>query len=337
MTRGGVFQMPVGEVRFGRVDIPQGDRLETFLACLGDSQGRIWVSGTNGLAVRDSGRWLRLTKANGLKSNTVRALAESPDGALWISYLEPAGLTRLTGAGSGKWVASHITATPSGLISDSVTAIAFDKSKNLWAATGDGLSVKRGENWFRYTQETGLASNDGNAGSILPLDNGEVFIGGGKGISRFLGKESGREWVPPNVFLSSLQFGGKPYKPHHGLQIPYGDRSMHVAFASPVMQNERGVRFQYRLSGYDEDWIETGKRQVEIGDLPPGRYHLEVRARNARGIWSTQMATAGFVILKPWYQRWWAYLVWAAMAYLVMRGVLWFRTKRLMRNQERLE
>src|SRR5690554_8128499 len=44
------------------------------------------------------------------------------------------------------------------------------------------------------------------------------------------------------------------------------------------------MRFQYRLTGHDSDWIDAGRsRQATFSSLPPGDYRFEVRALGVNG------------------------------------------------------
>jgi ligand-binding sensor domain-containing protein len=114
-TAGGLFRStPLDHaVQFERQTPPSTKGHELYFRFLGDRAGRIWVGSMTGLFRWDRGRWTRFTQADGLKSNAVTHVAETPDGAVWIGYREPIGLSRLTfPGGKRRW---SITRRPRGL------------------------------------------------------------------------------------------------------------------------------------------------------------------------------------------------------------------------------
>ena len=67
----------------------------TFFRFLIDRAGRIWVGSTSGLFRFDAGTWVRFTTADGLKADGVTHIVETADGAIWVGYREPLGISRL--------------------------------------------------------------------------------------------------------------------------------------------------------------------------------------------------------------------------------------------------
>src|SRR5205823_13798311 len=80
---------------FEQLEIPASDPTETFRQPIVDSRGWIWVPGTDGLARFKNGQWTRYTAQNGLLSNSTWGVTEAADGAIWVIYSEPLGVTRL--------------------------------------------------------------------------------------------------------------------------------------------------------------------------------------------------------------------------------------------------
>jgi diguanylate cyclase (GGDEF)-like protein len=65
------------------------------------------------------------------------------------------------------------------------------------------------------------------------------------------------------------------------------------------------VLFRYRLGGATSTWTETAQRELQFASLAPGKYQLEVDARDSDGEWSGNSAVFPFRILTPWYASWW--------------------------------
>ena len=107
-----------------------------------------------GLFCWDHGRWTRYTTADGLKSNAATHIAETPDGAVWIGYREPIGLSRLTFA-SGRPHLDHYTRAD-GLGSDYMLFLGVDAHGSLWVGTDEGVDVRRRGAWTHYGRDEGL-------------------------------------------------------------------------------------------------------------------------------------------------------------------------------------
>ncbi len=99
-TLGGIYrsESPVGDgvpVLLPQA-VPAMTKDEIFYQLAEDSQGRIWATGSQGLACYDHGRWIRLTAHDGLLQTGVGAITGAPDGSLWIGYHDAIGLSHLT-------------------------------------------------------------------------------------------------------------------------------------------------------------------------------------------------------------------------------------------------
>ncbi len=68
---------------------------ERFHMLIEDREGRIWISGTEGLVRFDHGRWTRFTERDGLLERSVAAMTAAPDGGIWIGYHDALGITRV--------------------------------------------------------------------------------------------------------------------------------------------------------------------------------------------------------------------------------------------------
>ena len=125
-----------------------------------------------------------LTVKDGLKDNAVQSVTTGPDGALWIAYFPPVGITRIDISG-GRPLLRHFTAAD-GLPSDVVYSQFFDARGRHWLGTDSGVAVLEGGRWTRYDTSDGLVWNDCNAGAFLPEADGSFWLGTSGGLARFL-------------------------------------------------------------------------------------------------------------------------------------------------------
>ncbi len=106
--------------------------------------------------------WRVFTSADGLASDTVTAIYQTPDGALWFGTMQ--GLNRY----DGMWDTFTMA---DGLAHNEVTAISQDREGALWVGTRGGLSWYDGE-W--RTPPDGLAGRDISA--IERFEDGSLWV-----------------------------------------------------------------------------------------------------------------------------------------------------------------
>src|SRR5450755_4128865 len=136
----------------------------------------------------------------GLPHNGVLAIAQTPDGYLWLGTEE--GLARFDGV---RFIVFNTDNTPA-LRSNHVSALLVDFQKNLWIGTqGGGLTLFWDGTFTTYTTRNGL-SND----TILALygdEKGCLWIGtNGGGLDRFANGQfqsyTSRNGLPDNTVFA---------------------------------------------------------------------------------------------------------------------------------------
>lgn len=180
----GVFRQD-GE-RFEPFEIPlpalpdAAPRFSTKLAfaIVEDRRGRIWF-GTDGAgAIRYDGKeFTRYTRADGLASNDITAMAEDGDGGLWFTSRTGGGLARFDGTRFRRYTGAD------GLPSETAWAAIRDRHGRMWFGTaGGGLVHFDGERFVAYTDDSGLTRN--HVQSIFADPDGLLWAGFSGGLFR---------------------------------------------------------------------------------------------------------------------------------------------------------
>jgi len=90
------------------------------------------------------------------------------------------------------------------------------------------------------------------------------------------------------------------------------------------------VRFQYKLEGYDREWVRAGTRRVAYyNNLPAGNYRFLVLACNDDGVCNNAGASLEFAVLPHLYQTWWFYMSCVVLAGLTALELHRIRTRHL--------
>ena len=103
-----------------------------------------------------------------------------------------------------------------------------------------------------------------------------------------------------------------PYQLPVNLTLPADQNYLSFNFSGRQFNNPDKVVYRYILEGIDKQWspITTNTTSENYRDLPPGEYTFKVAAKGFNGIWS-KPASFSFKITPPWWQTWWAYLIYA--------------------------
>lgn len=155
----------------------QGLPDSVILSLHADRDGTLWVgTGSGGLAAVEDGRvQARYTTEDGLAHNSVRTVARTSGGDLWVGTA--GGLSRIM---EGR-VSTPPAAAP--LAAIHVRAIHEDRDGHLWIGTyGSGLFRLRGDTAIAVTVRDGLAENV--ISSILEDRSGRFWMSGNRGIQR---------------------------------------------------------------------------------------------------------------------------------------------------------
>jgi signal transduction histidine kinase/DNA-binding response OmpR family regulator/ligand-binding sensor domain-containing protein len=119
--------------------------------------------------------------------------------------------------------------------------------------------------------------------------------------------------------------------------FPYKDRNLRFHFAAPFFEAETQTQYQCLLEGYDDDWTawsqETWK---DYTNLDPGSYTFRVQAKNVYGTFGSE-GIFQFKVLPPWYKAWWAFVLYATAAALMIFLVVKWRSWKLVQEKQQLE
>lgn len=120
------------------------------------------------------------------------------------------------------------------------------------------------------------------------------------------------------------------------LVLPHFANQVTFTFSARNLSNTP-VKFQYRLVGQDNLWIESGKdNQVTFLNLWEGKYSFEVRTRSSISGWS-KPATFSFKVMPPWYRSLPMYTIYLACLAALVLLLIRFREKKLKEEKIRLQ
>ena len=209
-----------------------------------------------------------------------------------------------------------------GLTNNNILSLCSDDDTTLWLLSGNGLSAMntRGQFLFDLKDELPFNFTSYTSDNIFPHDiffssqHKELLVGVGGGLLIHSLKQKDSLASFPIVItnikasgesLTELQINGAS-----ALRIPYRSNSIIFEFAGLFYGNDADLLFEYKLHGYNTDWVNANKNfEVGFQNLPPGKYIFYVRARDKGGSVISEMLGYSFRIIPSFRQTWWFYLL----------------------------
>lgn len=322
-----------------------------------DSKHTVWVATNSGLYQLDA-------KSNHFTSRTadnptvfpyggLSCITEDKKGFLWLGTFRD-GLFKLD---TKKHRYTQIKETD-GLPSNNIVGVLEDDEHNLWISTDNGICKynEQKESFDIYNIKDGLPGNEFNYKSFFRDSYGAYFFGSLSGMISFFPNEIKQNKDIPEAVFTDLKLFNKTVKLYADDELLKTNISDTQSITFKSDQNVFSIDFTvlnfiksnknlyaYRLVGFEKNWNYVNIPSASYTNLSPGDYTLLVKGSNNDGIWTANPTQLKIKVLPPFYQTWWAYLVYllfitailfVLVRYLLIRAVL-SREKEI--NEHKLE
>jgi signal transduction histidine kinase/ligand-binding sensor domain-containing protein/AraC-like DNA-binding protein/ActR/RegA family two-component response regulator len=277
---------------------------KTVRAFIRTRDGTLWMA-TNGEGVIrfDGKRFSGLTTRNGLPSDLVRALYEDDRGNVWVGT-EGKGLARIDAGGRIVNIMSK-----NGLFDDGIHTILTDGLGRIWMSTNRGIFwvPEKELNDFAdgriarirstgYTERHGLRNREANGGSqpaATRASDGRLWFATQDGLAVVDPRKVGPNSIQPNVVIEKIIGGGSPIDLGGPIRIQPTQRDLRFEFTALSFLAPENIRFRYRLSPYDDHWVDgDARRSATYTRVPPGTYTFQVIATVGGDSWTRPAAIA---------------------------------------------
>lgn len=314
-----------------------------------DSEGIIWLGHYKGISCFNpsTGNFVNYNQVNTLISDCVGyAVYEDRAGNIWAGTTD--GLYRF----DKQTEALRKFTTEDGLPNNVICGLCEDARQNIWISTYRGVSkydVKESR-FINYYSGDGLQGNEFTHGAFYKDKSGRIYFGGVNGITSFLPENIGSASKETEVWITEFYIFNEPVhknilsdgKPvinssvqDAGLfRLSYRDNTFSMVFSTLQYNNPEQIAYQYKIDELSPQWFTTepGVNRATYNNLPPGKYTFRVRALNHGNF--SEVKTVKILITPPWYQTWWAYLIYAALAGLLVLGIVNYILSRMRHRRE---
>jgi signal transduction histidine kinase len=321
----------------------------TFL----DSTGDLWIGTQNGLNYRKKGtnhfvHYLpKLNDKNSLSFGSVSNIHEDKKGIIWIGTF--GGLNAFDKkTGKFKWYTKQ-----DGLADNNIIGVQITDDQTIWISHNKGISHLNPTTGkiINYNGNDGVLENSKIENAICTLQDGSLIFGGYGEFNRIYPKlllpDSSR--IP--FYITDIKLNNKVIEVNEpnsilqkhisftkALTFKHNENVITLQYAALDFTESEHRQYAYMLEGFDSDWQYVGsKREVTFTNLSSGTYKFRVKSGNRYGIWHEIEQPLNITILPPWWQTWWAYLLYAVAFIFALSKYIQYRSKKLIQEKTDLE
>ena len=312
-----------------------------------DRTGNIWVASEIGLLYKKLGDThfspYNYTFKDGARipeGEPVRTLYEDSRKNIWIGTATQGIYTLQPG---NKNLVHH--SVKSGLPSNNIKGMIEDLEGNMWITTDNGLCKydQQTNSFIAFNVYDGLPGNDFTSNSFFRNKEGKLYVGSLNGLIQFDPKTIEKNDEKNNIAFISLKVGGEQINPTthpdiikgnisevNQINLSHDDNVFTIEFSLLNFIKPNKNQYLYKLDGFESDWKFTNTGSVTYTNLPAGTYNLFVKAANNDGIWNEKYSTISIVVSPPFWDTWWAYIIYfllSGSAILFVIRYFWLREK----------
>ena len=311
------------------------------------SDGKIWIASMgNGVWVYDPRKQsyrhyaFEENYANGLRSNSVSAVMQDSRGNIWVST-DRGGLSRYVPDSDSFATYGVAEGLPDNVVYD----VLEDAKGYLWFGTNNGLvkfDPRAGSVRTFIPRYNDMVKSFNYASAAVGAD-GRFYFGGKGGVVAFDPMCDSVPSVKPEIYITTMKIGNDVVTPGTDdapisesllyldkIEFPYTRGVISFGVGFPAYSSHNAVTYSYRLLPGDEEWITvTDPANISFVNLVAGDYTLEVKA-DCGDLTATRSYEMS--VLPPWYQTWWAWLIYISIFGGI--GYTWWRWYRERQQKE---
>lgn len=221
-----------------------------------------------------------------------------------------------------------------GLPNNTIHAILHGTNDMLWLSTNNGLVLfdTRKGTFKNFDTNDGLQNNEFTDGASFRSKLSEkLFFGGINGLDIIYPAKLDTVSNFPRLTISEFQVHNVIITPRDSSQIlkkhidlakeislNYDQNFISFHFTTLNYWNKQRTEYAYFLENFDKDWNYIGQQSVvNLTNIPPGKYTLQINYTNENGIWNTQPKKVSIIVHPPFWKTNWAY----AIYFLLLIGV----------------
>ena len=290
-----------------------------------DAEGRTWV-GIYGSGIHVFDRSLRhLTSFNAkdgtFPSGAINHLFRDSRDRIWAATCE--GVACFPDPQHPEHFEAYSLAD--GLPTLYCRAVGEDREGRIWVTTNQGLARwdEQTHLFYAYGVRGGLPQRPFCNAALLCLPDGRMAAGSEEGTVVFDPQQAAQGLTLPRLRLMRFTLlasgtngeAAPHFVPQDSLTFTHRQNSFVLTFGFGDIALDGWVEYAYRIKGQG-GWVPLGSTpRLTLHSLPPGSYIVEVKVRQMGQPWPDAAAcSVAFRVRPPWWQTWWAYVLYVLAA-----------------------
>lgn len=229
-----------------------------------------------------------------------------------------------------------------GLQSEYCYSLSGDQNGNIWIGHRGGVSkIDVSTNDIkRFDKRVGFDGDCLPNAIFVDADN-NVWFGTNKGVFKYVSRKNTVNKIPPLTNLIGVNITGNDIDELYTskkIKLPYGSYKVKFNFIGLSFNNNREISYEYKLKGYDADWIKGGSDGfATYTKLEEGSYTFLVRACNSDGYCSDETASVKLIIATPYWKKTWFITLVGMGSLALIAALIYYRERRQKKVREYLE
>ena len=241
-----------------------------------------------------------------------------------------------------------------GLCDNTIRGITEDNLNNIWVTTSNGLSILTVKQELNnnltvisknYSVKDGIKDSYFNSHSICKLRTGDILLGNVDGYTILNPNKMAEKDQPTSkVVFTGLTVGNQNiqvdsiYNGHKLLEQPmeltsrltfkYNDKLISLHFTTGDLLNADKVKYEYKIEGFNTQWIPTQENKIVLSTLPSGSFRLLIKACNSDGVWNDDPTILVINVTPPYYYSIWAFLLYSILVIGILMYIIRNNKKR---------
>ena len=233
--------------------------------------------------------------------------------------------------------------------SNDIIEIHEDKRGNVWYFTNNDAGVYRiQEDGSYFNLDVPFAELSGKFINyfqfVYPVDENNVFFGIQDGFAHYAPSFPKNYKLPLTSYIRTLELSTldsvvyiRGYDTNEVVvSVPFKYNQLKFEFSANDFENYKNLQFSTFLESLDSEWSAWDPQtNREFTNLRHGMHTFKVKARNIFQS-ESNISEVTFEILRPWYLKWWAYVIYALAWISLIFAMAWY-VKLRMEKSKRIE
>ena len=227
-----------------------------------------------------------------------------------------------------------------GLPDNAVTTFIPETNGDFWLITNRGISFynTKLKSFKNFTAKDGATSTEYDWTGIFKLPDGRMFFPGLDGIT-IIKPHRNTLTSLTKLYITELKVNEKPLSVEtyvgesSAINLKPDENSFSLDFVGIDYANPERIKLQYKLEGFDNEWITTkNPANIHFSNVPEGHYNFRFRSLSDNG----EITARKFLkihISTPFWRSWWFRVILVAFIILIIYAIYRLRINELLKIQ----